>query len=134
MARWKDRVDFLLSVIELLVLTVEPLQGKTCQNSLLSGGWVSLSQDFRGKGSSLGNIFLVFKKDTFCYLIVQTAPCTCSHFDTISACYRRKDGQTDRQTDGRAIASTAIAMRAIARCKKYSQLVTTPSDIGCTGL
>jgi len=40
MARWKARVDFLLSVIELLFLclTVEALQGKTCQtSSLLSG-------------------------------------------------------------------------------------------------
>ena len=40
MARWKARVDFLLSVIELLFLslTVEALQGKMCQNSLPSGG------------------------------------------------------------------------------------------------
>jgi len=39
MARWKTRVEFLLSVIELLFLslTVEVLQGKTCQNSLPSG-------------------------------------------------------------------------------------------------
>jgi len=34
MARWKARVEFLLSVIELfsLALTVEALQGKTCQD------------------------------------------------------------------------------------------------------
>jgi len=40
MARWKARVEFLLSVIELifLSLTVEALQGKMCQNSLPSGG------------------------------------------------------------------------------------------------
>jgi len=59
MARWKALAEFLLSVIELLFLslTVEALQGKTCQNSQSSGvGW-SLSQNFRGKGSSLGNIF-----------------------------------------------------------------------------
>ena len=40
MARWKARAEFLLlSVIELLFLslTVEALQGKTCQNSLPSG-------------------------------------------------------------------------------------------------
>ena len=56
MARWKARAEFLLSVIELvfLSLTVEVLQGKTCQNSR---GYVTLSQNFRGKGSSLGNIF-----------------------------------------------------------------------------
>ena len=41
MARWKARVEFLLSVIELLFLslTVEALQGKICKkNSLPSGG------------------------------------------------------------------------------------------------
>jgi len=49
MARWKARVDFLLSVIELLFLslTVEVLQSKTCQTSLLSEEGGSLSQDFR---------------------------------------------------------------------------------------
>jgi len=40
MARWKARVEFLLSLIELLFqyLEVEALQGKMCQNSLPSGG------------------------------------------------------------------------------------------------
>jgi len=40
MARWKAHVKFLLSVIGLLFLslTVEALQGKMCQDSLLSGG------------------------------------------------------------------------------------------------
>ena len=39
MARWKARAEFLLSVIELLFLslTVEALQGKTCQNWQTSG-------------------------------------------------------------------------------------------------
>jgi len=38
-ARWKARVEFLLSVIGLrfLYLTAEALQGKMCQNSLSSG-------------------------------------------------------------------------------------------------
>jgi len=55
MARWKARVEFLLSVIELLLLslTVEELQRKTRQNSLPSGGGTSLG----AKGSSLVNIF-----------------------------------------------------------------------------
>ena len=44
MARWKARVEFVLSVIELLflALTVETLQGKMCQKSLPSGGSRSL--------------------------------------------------------------------------------------------
>jgi len=61
MARWKARVEFLLSVIELLFLSlmVEALQGKTRQNSLPSGGSRSLGAKISGgKGSTLGNIFL----------------------------------------------------------------------------
>jgi len=39
MARWKARAEFLLSVIEVLFLslTVQALQGKTCQLSQPSG-------------------------------------------------------------------------------------------------
>jgi len=78
MARWKARFEFLLSVIALLFLslTVEALQGKRCQDSLLSGGVGQFERRFQGKGSSLGNIFLVSTKlDTFCYRMVETAPC-----------------------------------------------------------
>jgi len=48
-------VEFLLSVIKLLFLflAVEALQGKTCQNSLPSGGGRSLGPKISGgKGSS----------------------------------------------------------------------------------
>ena len=40
MARWKPVYDFLFVIIEpfSLALTVQALQGKTCQGSLLSGG------------------------------------------------------------------------------------------------
>jgi len=54
------RAEFLLSGIELvfLSLTVEALQGKTCQNSLPSEVGRSLGAKISGwKGSSLGNIF-----------------------------------------------------------------------------
>jgi len=75
---------------------------------------------FQGKGSSLGNIFLVSTKlDTFCYLTVQTAPCyVLSFFDTIPACDGQTDRQTDRQRDGNAIASVALAMRALRHAVK----------------
>jgi len=56
MARWKSRVEFLLSVIELLFLslTVEALQGKMSQNSLPSGGGRSLGAKISGgKGRPL---------------------------------------------------------------------------------
>jgi len=50
MARWKARVEFVLSVIELLFLSlmVEALQGKMCQNSLPSGGGRSLGAKISG--------------------------------------------------------------------------------------
>jgi len=47
---WKARVEFLLSVIELLFLslTVEALQGKMCQNSLPLAGGRSLAAKISG--------------------------------------------------------------------------------------
>jgi len=82
MARWIARVEFLLSVIELLLLSlaVEVLQGKMCQNSLLFGEMGQFEPRFQGKGSSLGNIFGSRKLDTFCYLTVQSAPCYVQSF------------------------------------------------------
>ena len=69
-ARWKARVEFLLSVIEVLFLSlaVEVLQGKTCRNSLPSGGVGHLEPRFQGEGVVPGEYFLVSTKlDTFCY-------------------------------------------------------------------
>ena len=117
MARWKARVEFLLSVTELIFLS-PTAWGATRQNvSKLAASrrlWVSLSQDFKGKGLSLGNIFLVSTNlDTFCYLTVQTAPCYAPSFWHNTGVW-----QTDRQTDGIAVASTALAMRALRRAVK----------------
>ena len=70
--------DFLFVIIELfsLALTVEALQGKPCQGSLLSGEGRSLGAKISEEGVVPGEYFLVSTKlDTFCYLTVQTAPC-----------------------------------------------------------
>ena len=78
MARWKACVEFLFSVIGLrfLSLTVEALQGKMCQDSLLLGGGRSVQAKISGEGVVPGEYFLVSTKpDTFCYPTVQTAPC-----------------------------------------------------------
>ena len=97
MARWKARVEFLLSVIELLFLSlaVEALQGKMCQNSLPSGGVGHLEPIFQGEGVVPGGIFLVSTTlDTFCYPTVQKIHrAACRRFHTIPAC----DGRTDRR-------------------------------------
>jgi len=61
MAHWKARVEFVLSIIELLFLslTVEALQCKMCHNSLPSGGGRSLGAKIAvGRGRPWG-IFLV---------------------------------------------------------------------------
>jgi len=71
-------MHFLFVIIELfsLALTVEALQGKTCQDSLLSGGVGHLEPRFQEEGVVHGEYFLVSTKlHTFCCLIVQTAPC-----------------------------------------------------------
>jgi len=59
MARWKARVEFLLCVIGLryLSLTVEALQGKRCQDSLLSGGVGQLEPRFQGEWVVPGEYF-----------------------------------------------------------------------------
>jgi len=78
MARWKALAEFLLSVIELLFLslTVEALQGKMCQNSQPLGVVGHFEAKFQGERVVPGEYFLVpTKLDTFCYLTVQTAPC-----------------------------------------------------------
>jgi len=78
MAHWKARVEFLLSVIRLLFLSLmlEALQGKRCQDSLLSGGGRSVLAKISGEGVVPGEYFLVSTKlDTFCYPTVQIAPC-----------------------------------------------------------
>jgi len=52
MVRWKARVEFLLSVIELLFLslTAEALKGKMCQSSLPPGGGGSDRAKISGRG------------------------------------------------------------------------------------
>jgi len=61
MTCWKARGEYVLSVIELLFLslTVEALQGKMCQNSLPSGGGRSLRAKISGeKGRPPENILI----------------------------------------------------------------------------
>ena len=109
-----------------LSLAVEALQGKMCQNSLPSGWGRSLGAKISGEGVSPGKCLLVTAKlDTFCYLTMQTAPCYVQSFWHNTG-VRQTDGQTDWRTDGQtggqtygfAVASTALAMRAVRRAVK----------------
>jgi len=104
MARWKARVE--LSVIELLFLslTVEALQGKRCQASLLSGGSVRAKISV-GIGRPWG-VFVGFYK-TRHILLSDSANCTVLRA-VVSTQYQRV---TDGRTDGNAVASTSLAKR-----------------------
>ena len=78
-----------------LSLTVEALQGKTCQNSQPSGVGRSLAAKISGGRGRPWGIFLVYK--TRHILLSDSANCTVLRAVvlTIAAC----DGRTDRQTD-----------------------------------
>ena len=91
MARWKAHAEFLLSVRELLFLslTVEALQGKMCQNSLPSGvGRLLGARISEGKGRPWGIFFGFYKTRHTNYTVLRAVVLTQ---------YRRV---TDRQTDG----------------------------------
>jgi len=97
---------------------VEALKGKTCQNSLPSGGGRSLGAKISGEGVVPGEYFFIYTKlDTFCYLTVQTPP-----FYVPSFWHNTGVWQTDGQTDGTAVASTALAMRTLWRTVKMLTL------------
>jgi len=119
MARWKAHVEFVLSVIELLFLslTVEALQCKMCQNSLLSGGVGHLEPRLQWEGVLPGEYFYGFYK-TRHILLSDSANCTVLHAIVLTQYRRVTDVQTDGQTDGIAAASTALAMRALQRAVK----------------
>ena len=119
MARWKGRAEFLLSVIELLFisLTVEALQGKICQNSLPSGVCRSLGDKISGGRGRPWGIFFGFYRHI---LLSNSVNCTVLRVVVLTQYRRVTDGQTDGQTDENAIASTALAMRALWRAVKIN--------------
>jgi len=97
MARWKALAEFLLSVIRLLFLslTVEALQGKTCQNSHLSGVDRSLRAKISGgRGRPWGIFFGLYK--TRHILLSNGANCTVLRAVVLTQYRRVTDGQTDR--------------------------------------
>ena len=98
MARWKARAEFLLSVIELLFLslTVEALQGKTCQNSLPSGVGRSLGAKISGGRGRPWGIFFGFYKTR--HILLSDSPnCTLLRAVVLTQYRRVTDGQTDIQ-------------------------------------
>jgi len=79
-----------------------------------------LSQDFRRRGRTWGIFVVSTKLDTF--LLYDSANCTVLHGVVLIQYRRVTDRQTDGQTDGIAVASTALAMHCGALYKRYSML------------
>jgi len=106
--------DFLFTITELfsLALTAEVLQGKTCQDSLLSGAGRSMGANISGGRGHPWGIFFRFYK-TRHILVYDSANRTVLRAVVFTQ-YRRV---TDGQTDGIAVASTALAMRALRRAE-----------------
>jgi len=82
-----------------------------------------LEPRFQGKGDVLGEyFFLVFYK-TRHILLSDSASCTVLRAVVLTQYRRVTDGRTDRQTDGVAIANTALAMRALRRAVKMGVVI-----------
>ena len=129
MARGKARVEFLLSIIWLifLSLTVEALQGKRCQDSLLSGGGRSVRAKTSGGRGRPWGIFFGFYK-TRHILLSDSANCTVLRAVVLTQYWRVTDGRTDGRTDGTAVASTALAKRRAVKTKaRFSRLLWHPA-------
>jgi len=100
MARWKAHVEFLLSVIGLLFLslTAEAIQGKRCQDSLLSGGGRSVREKISGgRGRRWGIFFGSYK--TRHILLSDRANCTVLCAVVLTQYRRVCDGWTDGRTE-----------------------------------
>jgi len=75
MARWKARIKLPIE-LRSLALTVEALQGKTCQARCYQERVGHFEPKFQAQGVDPGEYFLASTKlDTFCYLTVQRASC-----------------------------------------------------------
>jgi len=92
--------DFLFVIIELssLAVTVEALQGKTCQDSLLSGGGRSLGGEISGGRDRPWGIFFGFY-NTRHILLSDSANCTVLRAVVFTQYRRVTDGRTEGRTD-----------------------------------
>ena len=123
MARWKSRAEFLLSVIELLFLSL--MVEAKCVKTRCLQGWVGhLEPKFQGgRGRPWGIFFCFFYKIRH-ILLSNSANCTVLRLRAVvlTQYQRVTDRQTDihRHTDGRNCCSysTAFAMRALRRAVK----------------
>ena len=102
MARWKALAEFLLSVIEVLFLSLTRLRRykAKCVKTLCHREWVGhFEPKFQGEGVVPGEFFFGFYK-TRHILLSKGANCTVLRAVVLTQYRRVTDRQTDRQTDG----------------------------------
>ena len=90
----------------------------------------SMNRKDRDRGAEMrlffGNIFGFYK--TRHILLSNSANCTVLRAVVLAQYRRVTDGRTDRQTDGIAIASAALAMRALRRAVKNTGMICLVRD------
>ena len=111
MARWKARIKLpIRHELFSVSVTVEALQGKTCQDSLLSGDGRSLGAKISGGRGRPLEIFFIFYKTR--HILLSDSPNCIVLRAVVLTLYGRV---TDGRTDGIAVASTALAMRSAVK-------------------
>jgi len=100
MARWKARAEFLLSVIELLFLSLTLRRYKAkCVKTRCLQEWIGhLEPKFQGEGVVPGEYFFNLYKTRHVFLS-ERANCTVIRAVVLTQYQRVPDGQTDRQTE-----------------------------------
>jgi len=116
MARWKARVEFLLNVIGLLfyLSRLRRYNAQGVKTRCYQEGVGQFERRFQGEGVVAGEYFVGFYKTRRHIILSDSANCTVLRTVVLSQ-YRRV---TDGQTDGIAVASTALAKRrAVKTCR-----------------
>jgi len=112
MVRWKARVDFLLTVIELLfcILPLTRYKAKRVKTHWFLERVGQFQPRFQGEGVVPREYSLISRRlDTFCYLKCKLHRATCSRVDTIPM---TADGQTVGHTVGQTV-GIAIAVQRL---------------------
>ena len=109
---WRRAVLSADAGLLVLSLTVEALQGKRCQDLLLTGRSRSVRAKMSGGRGRPWGIFFGFYKTRHISLS-NGANCTVLRAVVLTQYRRVTDRQTDIRTDGIAVANTALAMRAL---------------------
>ena len=91
------------------LLRLRRYKAKCAKTRCLREGVGHLEPRFQGVGVVPGEYFFGFYKTRHILQMCKLQHATCRRFDTIPAC----DGRTDGQTDGIAVANTALAMREL---------------------